>query len=597
MRSRLRAMWAVTQLAFRADRAAAAAALGLSLMQGLLGTASTYFFARAVQAAVTRDVHEAIVAVIGLVVGARLLYAAAMLMLDLRFRLVELAGELIESELIDAMTGAPGLDLHERPVHLDRVEVLRKQVGTLANSIGALIHNVSLWTGFLSTIGLLATVHPLLVVVPVAGIPALVASAKGMNAFQRTYDETSERLRRAEHLFQVATTPGPGKELRTFGLAGEIVERHDAFLSSAHRQLDRVQLQWGLLVGAAWATLGLAQVGAIAYAAWLAVRGDASIADVVLVVSVIGNLEQHLQSLLGMVSWLFQTLRAAERYVEVLDAAAELTIADMPWEPTPVPTGLTNGIELDNVGFRYPDTDVEILRDASLLLPAGATVAIVGENGAGKSTLVKLLGRFYEPTSGTIRVDGVDLARFDTAAWRARLSGAFQDHARFELMAKEVVGVGDLDRAGDDAAVIAALTRAGGAELPSHLEHGLDTLLGKSFDDGIEPSGGQWQQLALGRALLRDSPLLLLLDEPTSALDPDAEHALFEGYASAARAAARESGAITILVSHRFSTVRMADLIVVLENGTVAQVGTHDELMALGGTYAELYTMQARAYR
>jgi ATP-binding cassette subfamily B protein len=195
-----------------------------------------------------------------------------------------------------------------------------------------------------------------------------------------------------------------------------------------------------------------------------------------------------------------------------------------------------------------------------------------------------------------IRVDGVDLSRMDPVAWRDRLSGAFQDHARFELVAREVVGVGDLTLIGEEAAIADALSRAGGAELPDRLDRGLETPLGRSFEAGVEPSGGQWQQLALGRALLRSGPLLLLLDEPTSALDPEAEHTLFEGYATAARTVAAETGAITLLVSHRFSTVRMADLIVVVEDGTVTQTGTHDELVAAGGTYADLYALQARAY-
>ncbi|HEX4905582.1 MAG TPA: ABC transporter ATP-binding protein [Acidimicrobiales bacterium] len=592
----MRALWTVTRLAFRADRAAAIAATLLSLVSGVFGTLSTVAFARAVQAVVAGDPQAGLGAVIALVVLGRLSFTASMVMLDLRFRLVELVGELVESELIDAMTGFTGLELHERPVHLDRLEVLRKQVGNLSNSIGALMHNVSLWTGLASTVGVLVSVHPLLLVLPIAGIPALVVTARGTTRFEQALDDSSEQLRRADHLYLLATAAGPGKELRTFGLGREVVARHARFLREGYDAVSRVQLRWGALAGVAWATQGLAQIGAIAFAAMLAIDGRASVGDVVLVATLVGALEGHLQELLGMVTWLFNTLRAAERYAAVVDAATTAS-DELPLEPAPVPAALQRGIELDGVSFRYPDTESETLRDVSLLLPAGATVAVVGENGAGKSTLVKLLGRFYEPTSGVIRVDGVDLRRFDAAAWRGRLSGAFQDHARFELIAREVVGVGDLERIDDEPSVVVALGRAGCGELPERLEDGLGTRLGRSFDDGIEPSGGQWQQLALGRALLRDQPLLLLLDEPTSALDPDAEHALFEGYAAAAREAARTSGAITLLVSHRFSTVRMADLIVVMEDGKVSQVGSHDELMAAGGLYAELFTMQARAYR
>jgi ATP-binding cassette subfamily B protein len=237
------------------------------------------------------------------------------------------------------------------------------------------------------------------------------------------------------------------------------------------------------------------------------------------------------------------------------------------------------------------------LHDVNIPIPAGSTVAIVGENGAGKTTLVKLLGRFYAPTAGAITVDGTDIASFDVEEWRARISGGFQDFARFEFLAREAVGVGDIPRIEDEPAIVGALARASATDVVPTLPGGFDTQLGKSFDDGIELSGGQWQKLALGRAMMREQPLLLVLDEPTAALDAQTEHALFERYAGAARRVAAETGAITIFVSHRFSTVRMADLIIVIEGGRVAESGSHAELMAQGGLYAELYELQARAYR
>jgi len=243
-----------------------------------------------------------------------------------------------------------------------------------------------------------------------------------------------------------------------------------------------------------------------------------------------------------------------------------------------------------------------VLDSVSLALPAGSVVALVGDNGAGKTTLVKLLCKLYEPTSGRILVDGQELARVRPEEWRRRLSGAFQDFFRFELPAQQSIGVGDVPRVDDEAAATAAADRAGAGDVIARLPAGLATQLGPTWPGGVEVSFGQWQKLALARGFMRERPLLLVLDEPTAALDAETEHALFERYAAAARGGAggageRRPATITILVSHRFSTVRMADRIVVLDGAKVAQVGSHEELMAQGGPYAELYRIQAAAYR
>jgi ATP-binding cassette subfamily B protein len=236
-----------------------------------------------------------------------------------------------------------------------------------------------------------------------------------------------------------------------------------------------------------------------------------------------------------------------------------------------------------------------VLDDVSVTLPAGAVIAIVGENGAGKTTLVKLLAKMYEPACGAILVDDTPLARVPAGEWRARLAGAFQDFFRFEFSAGHTVGLGDIPRLDDGPAVAAAVDRAGAADVVARLALGLDTQLGPTWPGGVELSFGQWQKLALARGFMRDGPLLLVLDEPTAALDSETEHALFERYAAMARG--NGGGRITILVSHRFSTVRMADLIVVLDGARLVEVGTHDELMAKGGQYSELYGIQAAAYR
>ncbi len=238
-----------------------------------------------------------------------------------------------------------------------------------------------------------------------------------------------------------------------------------------------------------------------------------------------------------------------------------------------------------------------MLDDVNLHLDPGSVVAIVGENGAGKTTLVKLLCKMYQPTSGRILIDNVDLARMPPDQWRSRLAGAFQDFFRFEFKARHSVGIGDVPHLDDGPAVIAAVDRAGAGDVVEHLASGLETQLGPTWPDGVEISFGQWQKLALARGFMRETPLLLILDEPTAALDAETEHALFERFAAAAHSEKERAGRITILVSHRFSTVRMADFIIVLDGSRVAESGTHEALLAKGGQYAQLYNIQATAYR
>jgi ATP-binding cassette subfamily B protein len=286
--------------------------------------------------------------------------------------------------------------------------------------------------------------------------------------------------------------------------------------------------------------------------------------------------------------WMDGSRRLAwlEDYAESFNATAD----------TRVPVLLQRGIRLEHVSFAYPGTTRLVLSDVSLSLPAGSVVAIVGENGAGKSTLVKLLAKMYEPTRGSILVDDAPLSRMPADDWRARLAGAFQDFYRFEFRARHTVGLGDVPRLESEPAVVTAVERAGAQDVVAHLLSGLETQLGPTWPGGSDVSFGQWQKLALARGFMRDQPLLLVLDEPTAALDAETEHALFERYAAAARGR-HGDGRITILVSHRFSTVRMADLIVVLDGARLVEVGTHPQLMAKGGQYASLFGIQAAAYR
>jgi ATP-binding cassette subfamily B protein len=370
---------------------------------------------------------------------------------------------------------------------------------------------------------------------------------------------------------------------------------------------------------AGWLLFAVGFIGGILLVVVKAAHRDIAIGEVVLAVSLLRRAQMQVSQTANLAGQLATIARTARRFQWLEDFAqgapsgphavslsatrfpdrpiTRLGDASEPHRHQSVGSALRSGIALQQIGFCYPGTDTAILRGVDILLPAGSTVALVGENGAGKTTLVKLLCLMYTPDSGSILVDGVDLNDVGVDEWRSRISATFQDFVQYQLRAGQTVGVGDLPRIDDQAAVVAALERAQATNVIGGLSEGLATRLGRSFTDGQDLSGGQWQKLALGRGMMLEQPLLVVLDEPTASLDAPTEHAIFEQSMQRARQAAAEAGTITLLVSHRFSTVRMADLIIVLEHGRVLESGSHPDLVRQGGKYAELFELQARSYR
>ncbi len=494
----------------------------------------------------------------------------------------------IESHVVELQASVATIEHHERPDYLDRLQILKDHAFLLNH----LYHSAMSTLGSLVRLGitvvLLVSVHPGLLGLLVFAVPTVIASTKRAKVEREMEESVAPHRRNARHFYDLGTQAGPAKDVRIARAEEWVIAKRTSNLLAWFEKIMAVRWRSAGWHAAVWAVFGGGYVAAVVFVAMIA---DRSAGDVLLVLAAGANLSQYMGSTAGQAQFLRWTIDAAARLAWLEDYASSRAAGD-----TPAPRRLDRGIRLEDVSFSYPGTDKLVLQDIDLDLPAGSVVAIVGENGAGKTTLVKLLCRFYEPTKGRVLVDGVDLSAIVADGWRERLAGAFQDFFRYELLAKQTVGLGDLVRMEEIGALRTAVERGGADDVVERLPRGLDTQLGPSWDQGVELSFGQWQKLALARGFMRDHPLLLVLDEPTAALDAETEHALFEKFAGAARQAS-DDGRVTVLVSHRFSTVRMADQIVVLDGARVVELGSHEELMANNGLYAELYGIQARAYR
>jgi ATP-binding cassette subfamily B protein len=512
------------------------------------------------------------------------------------FELAELAELDFDQQVILASNGSTGIGHHLRAEQADELTVLQQQAKQFTAGLEALLTAAGLALAMALTGFLLVRTSPVLLLLPLAAIAPLLANRSAERVIEREKTITAAPTRTALKLFRLVTSPSSSGELRVFGLEREIPARHAALWRQVAGRLDRAGRRAVLIRLSGQSVFAAAYIGTVLLVAFEAVHGRRGVGGVVLALALAGQVSQQIATAMSVARDLQRSAWAYRRLADYR-AAVEPAAPAAPRPAGVVPDRLREGIRLEGVGFRYPDAAAPALHGVDLRLPAGATVAVVGENGAGKSTLVSLLCGFHRPTEGRILVDGIDLADLPAPRWRERIAAGFQDFVRFEFPLQRAVGVGDLAHLDSADAALAALDRAGAAELAPSLDQGLDTQLGTSYAEGAQLSGGQWQKVALGRAMMRTSTLLLVLDEPTSALDPETEHTLIRRSIEHARRVRADSGAITVLISHRFSTVRAADLIVVLRDGAVAEVGDHDALIAADGLYAELFALQSAAYR
>ncbi|MEO6155930.1 MAG: ABC transporter ATP-binding protein [Thermomonas sp.] len=435
--------------------------------------------------------------------------------------------------------------------------------------------------------GLLAYAPWLMLLLAVALIPAFVGESH-FNAlnYALNFQWTPER-RQLEYLRQMGASVDTAKEVKIFNLNRFFIERF-RFLSdkfyAANRVLAGKRALWGTLL-ASLGTLGY--YVAYAYIAWRTVRGDFSIGDLTFLAGSFRRLRQLLESLLSG----FSQVASQALYLDDLYSffQIEAEIRSKP-DAIAVPDPIRSGFVFDNVGFRYEGAERWALRDLSFELHAGEVLALVGENGAGKTTLVKLLARLYDPDEGRILLDGRDLRDYDMEDLRANIGVIFQDFVRYHLTAAENIGVGQIDAMYDRTRIEQAARRGMADEVIADLPNGFEQIIGRRFKDGVDLSGGQWQKIAIARAYMRDAQVMIL-DEPTAALDARSEFEVFERFKELS------DNRTAVLISHRFSSVRMADRILVLADGKVEASGTHEQLIAHGGRYAELFELQASGYR
>lgn len=547
----------------------------------------------AIDASMSADTTTTLVSVVIAALAYATDWALGEIAFVIRMHLVErVALESIDTEILRAAVGIEGVEHLERVEYLDRITTVRGEAWAIVDSAWAALESVALVARLALLVGVLGSVHPWLAGLLVFAAIPLWLGGRGQGRVQRAELASAEPVRLHWHLFDLCTSPSAGKEIRISGAGPALVRRQSELWERAVVAKFTARGHAALLAALGWTVFTLGFCAAIALVVRAAANGAASAGDVVLAIVVGSQLRAAVES-------------AVQRSVETTGYARLLTpylwlrdyhAAQRPDRPAAgVGDRLTRGIELSALTFTYPGTEKPAIHDLTVRLPAGSVVALVGEYGSGKSTLVKLLAKFYRAQSGTIRVDGTDLDDIDTAAWRAASAAAFQDFGRYHTTLRQAVGLGDPEHMEDDDRITAALAAADAVALADRLPDGTATELGAEFG-GLELSEGQWQKVALARACMRPEPLLFILDEPTASLDAPSEHAIFTHYMARARRVAATTRAITVIVSHRFSTVAGADLILVLEQGRLIEAGDHAALLARDGRYAEMYSIQAKAY-
>ncbi|CAN7287220.1 ABC transporter ATP-binding protein [Devosia sp. LjRoot16] len=491
---------------------------------------------------------------------------------------------------LELMEHAAKLDLKhfEQSEYQDRLERARRQASSRSTVISQVFGQAqAMITAAALAAGLFLYAPLLIGLLALALIPAVWGEFRfNRLAYWISHNRSPER-RQLEYLRQIGASADSAKEIKLFGLgeflSGRFKGLSDQILIENRNLSIKRALQTGLLASISTLTY----YAAYAYIVWRTLHGEFSIGTLVFLSGSFSQLNGYLQQILIG----FTQIAGQSLYLDDLFSFFEIkpTILD-PKHPKPFPLPVKQGLVFENVGFRYPGSENWAVRNLSFAVPAGETLALVGENGAGKTTIVKLMTRLYDPDEGRITLDGIDLKEFATADLRTHIGVIFQDFLRYSFTASDNIGVGRIEVAADRERIVSAAEQSLADPVIRKLPEGYDQMLGRTFLKGQDLSGGEWQKIAIARAYMRNAEIIIL-DEPTAALDARAEAEVFTRFKNLAE------GTTAVLISHRFSTVRMADRIVVLADGKVEEQGTHAELMANGGRYAELFELQAQGYR
>ena len=532
------------------------------------------------------DFAAVVPSLVGLAVVSAVVSFSALARSEQQRVLTELVGRYAVDQVLDVVTNVDLL-AYERPAFHNRMQraIVNAEIRPYQMASGVLGIASALFAIAGISAALLVIEPVFLLLVLVAYVPAWLASTRASRVAHEFSVVQTERDRARAYLRMVLHGKDEAKEIRAFGLGPYLRARHDRLYEEKIadlRAMVRRRLRLGLVGGL---MTSLLTAGAVAVLVWFVTSGRMTVASASAAAGAVLVLAQRLQGLASSAGTLYESALFLEDFTTFVDAAPALEEA----RPDVVPPRTFRRLSVDDVSFTYPSRDEPSLRNVSLTLEAGEIVALVGPNGSGKTTLAKLLAGLYQPTSGTIRWDAADAATFDPGQLRSSVAVIFQDFVKYVMSAEENIGLGRHEQMSDRDGIVEAARQSGAHDFLVTLAGGYATRLGPQYAGGSDLSVGQWQRLALARAFFRDAPFIVL-DEPTAALDPRGEFELFERIRGLAK------GRTVLLISHRFSSVRTADRIFVLSDGQVIEQGTHPELMAGNGLYAELFNLQAAAY-